>query len=535
MEHQLGGNSPNTTFENEDTIKLESSIASSSPTMGIRFNQNNYGFNDQDLYQFDSNAPFIPVPPMAIAHSGAPNISSNAAFLSNLAPTPQFQNYGSGTPHNNGEFFNSLSHYSIFSNPQAAMSANSLHNSSQGQGNQPLYKLNIDSTPELINNSITGPQSVDLMYNLELGNHSLDSIPNSMIYNSREIEDSSINSVTTFQPNQETVLRSFSTAYQTMNDFGMYPYTPTINDVYTPTLSDTSFTPNSSVNNTTTSTNEEYNVRGPAPLMYKPLPSSTSSHSLDHKISKKLSITRLNNNVAASINNKKGLMLATHISNASNSPLGELSPKMSPLCNKYKAMELHLTPNKSRSVSNGSTTYSMGPGPTPISSAGLPQMDIFRHNSDSSASSYVSSETPRRKTYPTLKEVVKKSRKTSKKVKDLIDDTYGTPPKPKKYTRRRLLPRSKNGCWICRIKHLKCDEVRPICAGCAKFGIDCDYSPEKPDYVIDKNLRKEKLMDLSLVRKLKQSNDKEQIKHTQDDRYASSESLPFVDGRTRST
>ncbi|KAF6063114.1 Fungal Zn(2)-Cys(6) binuclear cluster domain family protein [Candida albicans] len=59
----------------------------------------------------------------------------------------------------------------------------------------------------------------------------------------------------------------------------------------------------------------------------------------------------------------------------------------------------------------------------------------------------------------------------------------------KKHTRRRLLPRSKKGCWICRIKHLKCDEVTPICGGCAKFGLQCDYSSEKPAYVTDKILR----------------------------------------------
>ncbi|KAG7196228.1 uncharacterized protein KQ657_000241 [Scheffersomyces spartinae] len=73
----------------------------------------------------------------------------------------------------------------------------------------------------------------------------------------------------------------------------------------------------------------------------------------------------------------------------------------------------------------------------------------------------------------------------------------------KKHTRRRLLPRSKNGCWICRIKHLKCDEKRPVCASCHKFGIVCDYSPQKPDYVLDKNIRKQKLIEISLVRKLK--------------------------------
>lgn len=76
--------------------------------------------------------------------------------------------------------------------------------------------------------------------------------------------------------------------------------------------------------------------------------------------------------------------------------------------------------------------------------------------------------------------------------------------KPKKYTRRRLLPRSKNGCWICRIKHLKCDEVRPVCTSCTKFGIQCDYAIEKPLYVLDKDLRREKLLEITKVRKSNQ-------------------------------
>lgn len=71
----------------------------------------------------------------------------------------------------------------------------------------------------------------------------------------------------------------------------------------------------------------------------------------------------------------------------------------------------------------------------------------------------------------------------------------------KKYTRRRLLPRSKNGCWICRIKHLKCDEIKPHCTSCVKYGINCDYSPDKPNYVVDKNLRNKKLIEITQIRK----------------------------------
>lgn len=73
--------------------------------------------------------------------------------------------------------------------------------------------------------------------------------------------------------------------------------------------------------------------------------------------------------------------------------------------------------------------------------------------------------------------------------------------KRKKHTRRRLLPRSKIGCWICRIKHLKCDEAKPYCSSCLKFGVACDYSAEKPSYVTDKNLRSQKLAEIAHVRK----------------------------------
>ncbi|EDK40339.2 hypothetical protein PGUG_04437 [Meyerozyma guilliermondii ATCC 6260] len=71
---------------------------------------------------------------------------------------------------------------------------------------------------------------------------------------------------------------------------------------------------------------------------------------------------------------------------------------------------------------------------------------------------------------------------------------------PKKHTRRKLNPRSRNGCWICRIKHVKCDEERPVCNGCKKYNLECDYSPDKPAYVTDKNLRQEKLQQIARPR-----------------------------------
>lgn len=87
---------------------------------------------------------------------------------------------------------------------------------------------------------------------------------------------------------------------------------------------------------------------------------------------------------------------------------------------------------------------------------------------------------------------------------------------PKKHTRRRLLPRSKSGCWICRIKHLKCDESRPICSLCLKFDLECDYSIEKPPYVLNPALRQEKLSRTSVLRRLKRGTDAGKTKKTAD-------------------
>lgn len=41
--------------------------------------------------------------------------------------------------------------------------------------------------------------------------------------------------------------------------------------------------------------------------------------------------------------------------------------------------------------------------------------------------------------------------------------------------------RSSNGCWTCRIRHRKCDELRPICKECSDRYIPCHgYGPRPP-------------------------------------------------------
>lgn len=54
---------------------------------------------------------------------------------------------------------------------------------------------------------------------------------------------------------------------------------------------------------------------------------------------------------------------------------------------------------------------------------------------------------------------------------DHIDSTVG--PHPKK-------GRSKNGCYTCRIKKVKCDEVRPRCKRCIRLRRLCDYGDYEP-------------------------------------------------------
>ncbi|KAI5963546.1 uncharacterized protein KGF55_002426 [Candida pseudojiufengensis] len=124
---------------------------------------------------------------------------------------------------------------------------------------------------------------------------------------------------------------------------------------------------------------------------------------------------------------------------------------------------------------------------------------------------------------PKIKKESTKKSKTQNTLSNRIEDIHSPTPLPstsssttteeqqqqeqekKKYTRRRLLPRSKKGCWICRIKHLKCDENQPICGGCFKYGLKCDYNLLKPDYVVDKFKRKEKLNEISILRKIHQN------------------------------
>ncbi|KAM3485640.1 hypothetical protein MY8738_001170 [Beauveria namnaoensis] len=42
-------------------------------------------------------------------------------------------------------------------------------------------------------------------------------------------------------------------------------------------------------------------------------------------------------------------------------------------------------------------------------------------------------------------------------------------------------PRSRQGCWTCRTKKVKCDETRPKCLRCIRLRLLCDYEPRDND------------------------------------------------------
>ncbi|KGQ07220.1 Transcriptional regulatory protein UME6 [Beauveria bassiana D1-5] len=52
-------------------------------------------------------------------------------------------------------------------------------------------------------------------------------------------------------------------------------------------------------------------------------------------------------------------------------------------------------------------------------------------------------------------------------------------------------PRSRQGCWTCRTKKVKCDETRPKCLRCIRLRLLCDYEPrldvvqESADYIAE--------------------------------------------------
>ncbi|KAG7813475.1 hypothetical protein KL921_001021 [Ogataea angusta] len=65
---------------------------------------------------------------------------------------------------------------------------------------------------------------------------------------------------------------------------------------------------------------------------------------------------------------------------------------------------------------------------------------------------------------------------------------------------RNRAPRSKNGCWTCRLRRKRCPEQRPVCSECVRLGLECDgYSSERPSFMRNANAAKGKMEEIKII------------------------------------
>ncbi|KAI1259925.1 fungal-specific transcription factor domain-containing protein [Xylariaceae sp. FL1019] len=80
--------------------------------------------------------------------------------------------------------------------------------------------------------------------------------------------------------------------------------------------------------------------------------------------------------------------------------------------------------------------------------------------------------------------------------------------------------RSSQGCWTCRLRRKKCDEIKPICTICNTLEISCFYSDKKPDWLDGGVGEKQMTDDLKAMVKQK-ANERRERKWTHPDLDAS--------------
>lgn len=68
-----------------------------------------------------------------------------------------------------------------------------------------------------------------------------------------------------------------------------------------------------------------------------------------------------------------------------------------------------------------------------------------------------------------------------------------------KEKKRRIGPRSKSGCWTCRVRHKSCPEDKDVCRQCRRLKLACDYSEERPLYMTDPVLQAIKLKQIRII------------------------------------
>lgn len=92
--------------------------------------------------------------------------------------------------------------------------------------------------------------------------------------------------------------------------------------------------------------------------------------------------------------------------------------------------------------------------------------------------------------FPTRKITRSKSKKSKKGIRAFLH------PLEKK---RKLGPRSKNGCWTCRVRHKACPEEKPRCSQCVRLNLKCDYSTTRPKYMTDPVVQASKLKEIKNI------------------------------------
>lgn len=70
----------------------------------------------------------------------------------------------------------------------------------------------------------------------------------------------------------------------------------------------------------------------------------------------------------------------------------------------------------------------------------------------------------------------------------------GGPVHPRR--RSRNSPRSRSGCWTCRIRHKACPENGIPCGTCIRLDLPCDNAALRPAYMVDKRLAAERLTEI---------------------------------------
>lgn len=75
--------------------------------------------------------------------------------------------------------------------------------------------------------------------------------------------------------------------------------------------------------------------------------------------------------------------------------------------------------------------------------------------------------------------------------------TQWTPPGKSRKSHRG--PRSRSGCWTCRLRHKACPEDKPICGECRRLGLVCDYSFDRPSYMVETAQAQEKLRQIRQI------------------------------------